>query len=207
MPSASPNHYGRSALRLLNRFLGSILPANPSNPVKVMPRLKQRVLQVGATILAVSMLGGYVVYSQKSQQSGQMVPGSKARQLSPVPGQPVHTSATPVLGVLSTNPAHLMMSSSKGGVFTVSAQQPQAAGAVAQAAPVEIRVLPATNQPAAMMSSSKFVTVVRPEALQLTVLASNPPPRMIMPGSKSFIMSSPVGSSSTPASSNAPAAR
>jgi hypothetical protein len=194
MPPASPNHYGRMRGDCIF-LLGKYSPCQPVQPVKVMPQLKQRVLQVGATILAISMLGGYVVYSQKSQQSGQIMPGSKTKQLSPMPGQPVHTGVTPVSGVLSTNPARLMMSSSKGGFFNVSAQQPQTAGTATQAAS------------GAMMSSSKFLTVVRPEAFQLTVPASNAPSRMIMPGSKTFIMPSPVGSSSTSALGNAPATR
>jgi hypothetical protein len=176
-----------------------------------MPHLKQRVLQVGATILAVSMLGGYVVYSQKSQQSGQMMPGSKTKQLSSGAGQPAPTSHASASGVLSTNAPQLMMSSSKGGVFVTSSQPAQAPGLSAQTAPGVVWV-PATNHSLVFMSSSKFVTVVRPEALRTAPTngsASNPPSRMLMPGSKSFIMPAPVSSGSTPAvtTNHAPATR
>jgi hypothetical protein len=167
-----------------------------------MLHMKQRLLQVGAIILAASMLGGYVVYSQKSQRSGQIMPGSKTKQLSAGVGQGAQAGVAPASGVLSTDSPHLMMSSSKGGVFVTSSQQAQASGIFTQTAPGAIWVLPATDHPAVIVSSSKFATVVRPEVLRLmqtNAPAGNPPSHMMMPGSKSFIMPAPVGSGSTPA--------
>jgi len=167
-----------------------------------MLHVKQRFLQVGVIILAASMLGGYVVHSQKSQSSGQMMPGSKTKQLPAGVGQDVQVGVAPASGVLSTNTPQLMMSSSKGGVFVTSSQQAQASGIFTQTAPGAIWVLPATNHSAVFMSGSKFATVVRPEVLRLmqtNASAGNPPSHMMMPGSKSFIMPAPVGSGSTPA--------
>jgi hypothetical protein len=167
-----------------------------------MLHMKQRFLQVGVIILAASMLGGYVVHSQKSQSSGQPMPGSKTKQLPAGVGHGAQSDVTPASGVLSTNSPHLMMSSSKGGVFVTSSQQAQVFGAASQPAPGPVWVLPATNHSAVFMSSSKFATVVRPEALQAmqtSAPASKPPSRMIMPGSKSFIMPAPAGSGAIPA--------
>jgi len=177
-----------------------------------MLHMKQRFLQVGVIILAASMLGGYVVYSQKSQQSGQIMPGSKIKQLSAGVGQDAQDQVAPSSGVLSTNAPHLMMSSSKGGVFVTSSQQAPVLGAATQTAPGAIWALPATNHSSTIMYSSKSAPVVRPEALRATpanIPASYSPSRMLMPGSKSFIMPSPVGSGSTPAvvTNNAPATR
>ena len=125
------------------------------------------------------MLGGYMVYSQKSQQQGQIMPGSKAKQLSPVLGRPEQGDDVLVPAGTKTNAPHLMMSSSKGGVFVTSSQQGQGTSTSA---------VSATNRPPVFMYGSKSAAVVRPEALQAKPIASNPPTQMMMPSSKVLIM-------------------
>lgn len=155
---------------------GRVLPANPSNFPQAMPQLKQRLLQVGATVLAVSMLGGYVVYSQMSQQPGQIMPGSKAKQLSPGVAPPAAASA---MG--GTTNAHLVLNRSKGGVFVPVTRSPG----------VSTSRMSATNRPPVFMYGSKSAAVVRPEALQTTPVTSNPPSHLMMPSSKVLIMHTP----------------
>src|SRR5690349_22732482 len=77
-----------------------------------MAQMQKRFVQAGAIVLATSMLGGYVVYSQMAQRPGQMLPGSKTKQLSTGIDQP---PAQGQIVVLQTNgqPGHTMAGSSK----------------------------------------------------------------------------------------------
>jgi len=141
-----------------------------------MPITKQRILQAGAVALALTMLGGYVVYSQMAQRPQQIAQSSKGGL---VPGS---------LGASANKSGTNTTIPDAGMVFL------NAAGRPVSTSSVPVVVIPTGNVSKVMMSGSKFATVVPKDAVLWTPPTSptNPPSRAIMPGSKSFFIRSPV---------------
>lgn len=130
-------------------------------------------MQAGVITLALTMLGGYVVYSQKSQALQQMSPGSKAGRIEVAgAGGTTNPAATNVFDTtlsLKSQPFHFT-----GPVYT-------------GVPPAELSRM--------MMSGSKSARVVQTDAASAPAArppATNNASRVIMPGSKAFFIRSPV---------------
>ena len=144
-----------------------------------MPITKQRILQAGVVALAMTMLGGYVVYSQRAQQPQQIAQSSKGRV-----GFNGFVEGTNTRG---TNPAMPVA----GMVFLNAAGRPVATSTV------PVAVITTGNVSKVMMGGSKFVTVVKTDQVVTTLAPTsptNPSSRAFMPGSKSFFIRSPIDS-------------